>query len=113
MLMVTLIYLVLGTFMEGIGAMLLTLPILLPILGVADISLVWFGVFLTKMIEIGMITPPFGLNVFIIKSVVGDLTSLVGVFRGIAYFLIADAVVVLAVVAFPDIILFLPRLFGH
>jgi tripartite ATP-independent transporter DctM subunit len=112
MILIVVIHLVLGCFIDGIGAMLITLPIFLPILHAADLDLVWYGVFLTKMIEIGMITPPFGLNVFVIKSVVGDLTSLVGVFRGIVYFLMADLVVVFLVLAFPIIILYLPQTFG-
>lgn len=103
------IYLVLGTFMEGVGAMLLTLPIFLPILSAADVSLVFFGVFVTKMIEIGMITPPFGLNVFVIRSVVGSLTSLYGIFRGILWFLAADILLVVLIVFFPEIVLFPTR----
>ena len=106
LLLIMVIYLVLGTFMEGVGAMLLTLPIFLPILSTTDVSLVFFGVFVTKMIEIGMITPPFGLNVFVIKSVVGSLTSLWGVFRGILWFLMADILLVLLIIMFPEIVLF-------
>jgi tripartite ATP-independent transporter DctM subunit len=112
-LIVVVVYLILGTFMDGIGAMLITLPIFLPILDKASIDLIWFGVLLTKLIEIGMITPPFGLNVFVIRGVVGDLTSLVGIFRGIAFFFVADLVVLTLMIAFPSIILFLPSLMGH
>lgn len=112
MLVVVVVYLVLGTFMDGIGAMLITLPIFLPILDKASIDLIWFGVLLTKMIEIGMITPPFGLNVFVIRSVVGDLTTLVGVFRGILFYFVADLVVLVLSIAFPSIILYLPSLLG-
>ncbi len=68
---IVLIYLLLGMFLEPIGAMLLTLPIVLPIIGAADLSLLWFGIILTKLLEIGMITPPIGMNVFVIKGVVG------------------------------------------
>jgi tripartite ATP-independent transporter DctM subunit len=112
MLVVVIVYLVLGTFMDGIGAMLITLPIFLPILDSASIDLIWFGVLLTKLIEIGMITPPFGLNVFVIRSVVGDLTGLAGIFKGIAYYFVADLVVLTLVIAFPSLILFLPSLMG-
>ncbi|MEC9344076.1 MAG: TRAP transporter large permease subunit [Pseudomonadota bacterium] len=112
-LLVVIIYLVLGTFMDGIGAMLITLPIFLPILDSASIDLIWFGILLTKLIEIGMITPPFGLNVFVIRSVVGDLTSLVGIFRGILFFFVADLVVIALAIFFPSIILFLPSLMGN
>lgn len=109
---ISLIYLLLGMFLEPIGAMLLTLPILLPIIDTAGFSLIWFGVLLTKFLEIGMITPPIGLNVFVIKGVVGNLASTGTIFRGIAWFLVADFFVVIALIAFPEIILYLPSLVG-
>ena len=106
------IYLILGMFMEPFGAMLVTLPVLLPVLHAQDISLVWFGVFLVKLLEIGMITPPLGMNVFVIRNVAGEYASLTDVFKGVTLFLLADLVVVTALVVFPDIILFLPRILG-
>ena len=105
-----LIYLVLGMFLEPLGAMLLTLPVLLPIVGDAGWSLIWFGVLMVKFLEIGMITPPVGLNVFVIKGVVGNLVSTSQIFRGVVWFLLADLVVVTLLVAFPGLILFLPSL---
>ena len=107
---ISLIYLVLGMFLEPLGAMLLTLPILLPIIETTGYSLVWFGVLLTKFLEIGMITPPIGLNVFVIKGVVGNLASTSTIFRGIMWFLVADLIVVVLLIAFPQITLYLPSL---
>lgn len=107
---ISLIYLLLGMFLEPIGAMLLTLPILLPIIDTAGFSLIWFGVLLTKFLEIGMITPPIGLNVFVIKGVVGELVSTTRIFHGVLWFLLADLVVVAALMAFPEIVLYLPSL---
>lgn len=107
---ISLLYLLLGMFLDPIGAMLLTLPVLLPVLERADIDLIWFGVFLVKFLEIGMITPPIGLNVFVIKGVVGDQIPLTTIFRGILWFLMADAVVVAIMIAFPEIITYLPSL---
>lgn len=104
------IYLVLGMFLEPIGAMLLTLPIFLPIIGAADINLIWFGVLLAKFLEVGMITPPIGLNVYVIKSVVGDLIGTGAIFRGILWFLVADVVVIGLLIAFPELVLALPRM---
>jgi tripartite ATP-independent transporter DctM subunit len=97
------IYLVLGMFLDPLGAMLLTVPVLLPILDNAGIDLIWFGVFLVKFLEIGM-------NVFVIKGVVGNQASLTTIFRGIFLFLAADAIAVTLFIAFPQIILFLPGL---
>lgn len=109
---IVLIYLLLGMFLEPIGAMLLTLPIVLPLVDSAGFSLLWFGVVLTKLLEIGMITPPIGMNVFVIKGVVGKLVSTTAIFRGIAWFLVMDLVVLVALIVFPAIILTLPEMVG-
>ena len=109
---ISLIYLVLGMFLEPLGAMLLTLPILLPIIESTNFSLVWFGIVLTKFLEIGMITPPIGLNVFVIKGVVGNLASTSTIFRGVLWFLFADLIVVVLLIMFPEITLYLPRVLG-
>lgn len=107
---IVMIYLLLGMFLEPIGAMLLTLPIVLPIINSAGLSLVWFGVVLTKLLEIGMITPPVGMNVFVIKGVVGNLISTTGIFKGIMWFLFVDLVVLALMMFFPDLVLFLPAI---
>lgn len=110
MLVIVVIYLILGMFMEPFGAMLVTLPVLLPVLHDQNINLVWFGVFLVKLLEIGMITPPLGMNVFVIRNVAGQYASLGDVFRGVTFFLIADLVLVAILVAFPGIVVFLPEM---
>jgi tripartite ATP-independent transporter DctM subunit len=107
---IAVVYLILGCFLDPLGAMLLTMPILLPLVEDQNINLVWFGVFLGKLLEIGMITPPVGLNVFVLKSVVGSSISIGTIFRGVAYFLMADLVVVAIMIAFPVTILFFPSL---
>lgn len=104
------VYLLLGMMLEPIGAMLLTLPIFLPIVGDAGFSLLWFGVLVTKILEVGMITPPVGMNVFVIKSVVGNLTTTTRIFRGVAPFVAADLVVVVLMVALPSLVMYLPSL---
>ncbi|MBN8292450.1 TRAP transporter large permease [Rhodobacter sp. NTK016B] len=103
MAIIVLIYLILGMFLDAFGAMLITLPIFTPILHAYGIDMVFFGVFLVKMLEIGMITPPVGMNVYVIKGVVGNLTTLNGVFRGILPFLFADMVVIVLLISFPTI----------
>jgi tripartite ATP-independent transporter DctM subunit len=110
MLIIVALYLILGMFMEPFGAMLITLPVLLPVLAAQQISLVWFGVFVVKMLEIGMITPPLGMNVFVIRNVAAEYATLTQIFRGVALFFAADIVVVVMIVAWPDLVLFLPRL---
>ncbi|RAU19240.1 TRAP transporter large permease [Nitrincola tibetensis] len=101
MLMMVIIYLFLGLFMEPFGAMLVTLPIFLPILQSMDISLIWFGVFLVKLLEIGMVTPPVGMNIFVIKGVASQYASLVDIFKGVSIFLIADLLIVAFMIFVP------------
>lgn len=110
MLVIIGIYLILGTFMEPFGAMLVTLPVFLPVLEAQNVSLVWFGVLVVKLLEIGMITPPVGMNVFVIKNVADKYVTVAEVFRGVLPFILADLIVVAIAVAFPVVILFLPAL---
>lgn len=94
LLVITLIYLALGMFLEPIGALLLTLPLFLPLVMEHGIDKVWFGLLVAKLLEIGMITPPVGLNVFVIHSVAKDYASLEKIFAGVLPFIVADLVLV-------------------
>ncbi|MDO5657759.1 MAG: TRAP transporter large permease subunit [Paracoccus sp. (in: a-proteobacteria)] len=94
LLLITLIYLALGMFLEPIGALLLTLPLFLPLVQAHGVDVIWFGLLVAKLLEIGMITPPVGLNVFVIHSVARDYVRLEQVFAGIIPFLIADLALV-------------------
>jgi tripartite ATP-independent transporter DctM subunit len=110
MAIIVVIYLILGMFMEPFGAMLVTLPVLMPVLQTEGINLVWFGVFVVKMLEIGMITPPLGMNVFVIRNVASQYATLGEIFRGVSLFFAADMVVVAIIVAWPALVLFLPAM---
>lgn len=110
MLIVVVLYLVLGMFMEPFGALLVTLPVLLPIFQAEGIDLIWFGVFVVKLLEIGMITPPLGLNVFVIRSVASEHATVAQIFKGVIPFLIADIIIVITAIAAPGLILFLPSI---
>jgi len=79
-----------------------------PIVEGLGFDLIWFAVIVIKLLEIGLITPPIGLNVFVIKSVVGGEVPLEAIFRGIARFLVSDAIVLGLLLAFPILSLFLP-----
>ncbi|RWI57100.1 MAG: TRAP transporter large permease subunit [Mesorhizobium sp.] len=105
MVIIVIIYLALGTFMEPFGALLVTLPVVLPIIEAQGASLIWFGVLVVKLLEIGMITPPVGLNVFVIRSVAREYASTGQIFRGVAPFILADLVVVSLLIPFPGLIL--------
>ncbi|MBW3098969.1 TRAP transporter large permease [Pseudohoeflea coraliihabitans] len=106
------LYLMLGLILEPLGALLLTLPVVLPVMQASDASLIWYGVLIVKLLEVGMITPPVGLNVFVVKSVVGDRISTSAIFRGIWWFLIVDVIVLGLMIAFPQLITFIPDLIG-
>ncbi|WP_375170534.1 TRAP transporter large permease [Marinobacter sp.] len=105
MLIIIAVYLVLGLFMEPFGAMLITLPIFLPVLSGMDVSLIWFGVLVVKLLEIGMITPPVGMNIFVIRGVAADYASLVDIFKGVILFLIADLFIVALMVFEPEFVM--------
>ncbi|EPX85457.1 TRAP transporter large permease [Salipiger mucosus] len=90
LLIIILIYLALGMFLEPIGALLLTLPLFLPLMAAHGVDKIWFGILVAKLLEIGMITPPVGLNVFVIHSVARDYVKLEQIFAGILPFLAAD-----------------------
>src|SRR5690606_17043133 len=104
MIMIVVLYLILGMFMEPFGAMLITLPVLLPLLNAASVNLVWFGVLLVKLLEVGMITPPLGMNVFVIRNVAHQYASLNDIFRGVALFIAADIVILALLIMFPQLV---------
>lgn len=107
MFIVVLVYLALGMFMEPFGALLVTLPVFIPILNAEGISLIWFGVLVVKLLEIGMITPPVGLNVFVIRNVAQEHVTTLQVFRGVAPFFLADLAVTALIIALPSLVLWL------
>lgn len=102
------VYLFLGMFLDSISMMLLTLPVLLPVLKALDIDMIWFGIIVVKLVEIGCITPPFGITVYVVKGVVGNTVSLEDVFRGIWWFLAMEIFTLLVLIAFPVISTILP-----
>ncbi len=109
-LMFSLVFLLLGMFLDPIGVMLLSLPVLLPVVENSGFDPIWFGVIVVKFLEIGLLTPPVGFNVYVISSVVGDAVPLETIFRGVLWFLACEVVVVVLLVGFPEISLFLPGL---
>jgi tripartite ATP-independent transporter DctM subunit len=102
-------YTVLGMFMDAIGMLLLTLPIVHPAIIALGYDGIWFGIIVVKMAEICLITPPIGLNCFVVNGVRPDI-PLGDVFRGIALFFVADVITIAVLIAYPDIITWLPRL---
>jgi tripartite ATP-independent transporter DctM subunit len=103
-------YVILGCFLDSISMMILTLPFVIPIIEAQGLSLIWFGVIMCMVVEIGCITPPMGLNVYVMKAAMGDSIELTEIFAGALPFVILMLIVVYILYAFPIIALWLPSL---
>ena len=108
-LVMTGIYLVLGCVLESISMILLTVPVFFPLVGYLGYDPVWFGIYIVCVVEISLITPPVGMNVFVLGNVLRDV-PLQTIFRGVTPFIVADIVRLAVLIAFPSIVLLLPRL---
>jgi tripartite ATP-independent transporter DctM subunit len=108
MLLLVLLYIGLGCFLEGIGMVLVTVPILLPLVIANGYDPIWFGVLLVIVIEIGLIHPPVGMNLFVIRAQAPEI-SLPDMYRGVLPFLVAPFLLIALLLAFPGLALWLPR----
>jgi tripartite ATP-independent transporter DctM subunit len=104
---IILIYILLGCVMDCYAIMILTVPIIFPVVQALQFDPIWFGVLMVIVLEVGLITPPVGLNVFVLKSAAPDVPLTV-IFRGIVPFLIAALIAIIILIAIPDIALILP-----
>jgi tripartite ATP-independent transporter DctM subunit len=109
MIFILLAYALLGMFMDAIGMLLLTLPVVYPAVIALGYDSIWFGIIVVKMAEVCLITPPIGLNCFVVNGVRPDI-SLSQVFRGIAIFFVADVLTIAVLFTFPEIVTWLPDL---
>src|SRR5690606_33530019 len=109
MVVVLSIYIVGGMVMDSLGFLVVTLPIFFPLAAALGFDPVWYTVLLTLVTTMGAVTPPVGVNVFIVNGLAPDI-PISTIFRGVGYFLVAYAVCVLGIILFPDIVLVLPRL---
>lgn len=107
-LVILAIYVALGCVFESMSMMLLTVPVFFPVVAGLGFDLVWFGILVVIVIEISLITPPVGMNVFVLRAVLPDVTTGT-IFRGVTPFWVAGMVRALLVLVFPGIVLFLPR----
>lgn len=103
------IYLILGCLMNIIPMIMLTLPVIYPTIIGLDFNPIWFGVIMVIMMEMGQITPPMGLNVFVIYGIAYNI-RMTDIFRGVLPFLIAQLILIIILTLFPDIALYLPNL---
>lgn len=113
LMVMLLVYLVLGCVMDVLGILVLTVPLFFPIVLKLGFNPIWFGIVLTKMVEVSLITPPIGVNCLIIKGVSEGYATLTDIFRGIAWFFVVDLITIFIIIIFPWISLFLPRMMYH
>ena len=108
MLLILLIYVALGCVFESLSMLLLTVPIFFPLVTSLGFDPVWFGIIVVVVTEISLITPPVGLNVFVLKGVVGDVSTAT-IFKGVTPFWVVDIIRLALLVLIPSLVLFLPN----
>ena len=107
LVLIMLMYLVLGCIMDAMAMIILTVPIVFPVIKALGFDPIWFGVIIVMTVELGLIHPPVGMNVFVIKSVIKDV-KLSTVFYGVMPFVLTDILRLAILIAFPIIALWLP-----
>ena len=105
--LILVIYIVLGCIFESMSMLLLTVPIFFPLVTSLGFDPVWFGIIVVVVVEISLITPPVGLNVFVLKGVVGDVSTGT-IFKGVTPFWMVDILRLILLLAFPALVLYLP-----
>jgi len=107
------LYIFLGMFLDAFGMLAITLPVIFPVIERLGFDPIWYGIIMVKVVEVGLITPPLGINVYVVKGAAGELVALGDIFRGIVPFLVMDLITLVILVAFPQIALYLPnRMYG-
>ncbi|MCA1300543.1 TRAP transporter large permease [Stappia indica] len=109
LLVIMAMYLVLGSVFDTVAAVLVTAPFVIPLISGMGYDLIWWGVITLSLVEIGMITPPIGVNVFVMKSVIGTAAPIKTIFKGIVPFLAADLIRLAVLTLFPILTLWLPK----
>ena len=105
--LIMLMFLIMGCFLDAMAMIILMVPIVFPVITELGFDPIWFGVIIVMTVELGLITPPIGMNVFVINSIVPGV-SLPTIFRGVMPFVIVDVLRLFLLIAFPVIVLFLP-----
>jgi TRAP-type C4-dicarboxylate transport system permease large subunit len=108
MIVVIFFYIVLGSFLESLTMILITVPVFAPLAQGLGYDLIWFGVLLVVLIEVGLIHPPMGMNLFVLQAQLPE-ARLGQMYAGSAMFLLANAVLIALLLAWPEIALWLPR----
>jgi C4-dicarboxylate transporter, DctM subunit len=105
--LIMVMYLVLGCLMDALGMIILTIPIIFPVVTALGFDPIWFGIIIVMTVELGLIHPPVGMNVFVIKSVIEDV-KISTIFKGVLPFVATDILRLIILIAFPILALYLP-----
>ena len=106
--LIMLLFLVMGCFLDAMAMIILMVPIIFPVIVAMGFDPVWFGVIIVMTVELGLITPPVGMNVFVINTIARDV-NLVSIFKGVLPFVVTDVIRLIILIAMPWIVLFLPQ----
>ncbi|MAH85318.1 MAG: hypothetical protein CBB68_13920 [Rhodospirillaceae bacterium TMED8] len=109
MIMASILYIVLGCFLDTTSMMVVTLPFLFPVVVALNIDPIWFGIVLVKLIEISVVTPPVGINLFAVMGAVGKQASFKDVCIGVIPFIVLDLIVLALLIIFPELATWLPK----
>lgn len=110
LLMIIALYMIIGCMVDPVSMLIITLPAVMPVAECMGYDPIWFGIIVITMLEVGVITPPVGMNAYTVKAVAGDTVTTGEIFTGISYFLFLQAIVLSIIIAFPSIVTFLPAL---
>jgi len=105
--LIMVMYLLLGCLMDALGMIILTIPIIFPVISALGFDPIWFGIIIVMTVELGLIHPPVGMNVFVIKSVIEDV-KISTIFKGVLPFVATDILRLILLIAFPILTLYLP-----
>ena len=109
MIMASIVYLILGCFLDTTSMMVVTLPFFFPVVVELNIDPIWFGIVLVKLIEISVVTPPVGINLFAVMGAVGDRATFGDIYKGVMPFILFDLVVLALLVFIPGLATWLPQ----
>jgi TRAP-type C4-dicarboxylate transport system permease large subunit len=107
--LIVLVYLILGCFIDTMSMVLLTIPVFFPLTKSLGYDPIWFGVIVVLVVEMAMVTPPVGMNVWVVSGLAKNVPMEV-IFKGIVPFVLVEILFVILLIAFPQIVLFLPEM---
>lgn len=109
MILIVIMYMLLGTFIDEVSMVLLTIPVFYPLIVALGFDPIWFGIMIVMVVEVGMISPPVGMTLYVIKGIAPDI-PIGTIFRGVIPFLLVEFIFIAIIIAFPQIVTFLPNL---